>query len=109
MSNQCDVANWRARNRVIGGSLRSLAIVQATSHIAPTPYAADAEIDFRTGGRFTSASISSIHAQQFTGSPWLKKYAFPAGEPASAGGESIPAASGLTLPGLPSIPGTQTE
>jgi hypothetical protein len=31
------------------------------------------------------------------------------GEPASAGGESAPAASGFTLPGLPSIPGTQTE
>ena len=26
-----------------------------------------------TGGKFASAKISSIHAQQFTDSPWLKK------------------------------------
>ena len=51
MSNQCDVANWLARNRVIGGSLRRPAIVQIASHASPTRQAAASDIDFRTGGR----------------------------------------------------------
>ena len=36
------------------------------------------EIDFFTDSTPAIAKISSIHCQQFTGSPWLRKYALPA-------------------------------
>src|SRR4051794_30679825 len=80
MSNQCEVLSCAARNRDIGGSPESRIDRYANSNAAPARDAAAREIDFSTGGNSAKASTSSIHRQQFTGSPWLIKYAFPAGE-----------------------------
>jgi hypothetical protein len=69
MSNQCDILNCDAKNRVIGGSLLSPSARYTVSHAPPIRQAVFNDIDLRTGGKSTSAKILSIHRQQFTGSP----------------------------------------